>query len=175
MTVVFQIHRVITRKEEASPPLQHFPVVCATIISTTTVHWNNSCVDFLFKIFFFSFLSLCLCSSRCTRLPVRWERRSPNIRRPWHSVCTGVGTKCSWGSPHTWFCSGCVCLLALFSTAWWELCLTHIQNYICWPLRIFHAVFEQTILAGLYVKSVFAFYGITSSKIDQRESWILYC
>lgn len=96
-------------------------------------------MTFCFKFIYFIFLSLCLCSSRCPRLSVRWERRSPNIRRPWHSVCTGVGTKCSWGSSHTWFCSGCICLLALFSTAWWELCPTHIQYHICWPLRIFHA------------------------------------
>lgn len=45
------------------------------------------------------------------------------------------------------------------------------------------AVFDQTILAGLYVESVFAYvslnklalYGTISSKIDQRESRILHC
>lgn len=37
MTVVFQIQQAIARKEEASPPLQRFPVVCATIISATVI------------------------------------------------------------------------------------------------------------------------------------------
>lgn len=84
----------------------------------------------------FRILFICLCSSRCTCLSVRRECRSPHIRRPWDSDRTGVGTKCSWGSPYTWFCSGSVCLLALFSTAWWE----HTINMIIfWPLRILHA------------------------------------
>lgn len=83
----------------------------------------------------FRILFLCLCSSRCTRLSVRRECRSPHIRRPWDSDRTGAGTKCSWGSPYTWFCSGSVCLLALFSTAWWEHTIIMI---ICWPLRMLH-------------------------------------
>lgn len=37
MIAVFQIHWASTLKEEVWPPLQRFPVVCAAIISTTTV------------------------------------------------------------------------------------------------------------------------------------------
>lgn len=62
MIAVFRIHLVISHKEEVLPPLQHFPVVCVTIISTTTVQWTHSCVefvldDFLFKIVSFFFLN----------------------------------------------------------------------------------------------------------------------
>lgn len=58
MTAVSRTRPVISHKEEVLPPLQHFPVVCVTIISTTTVQWTHSCVefvldDFLFKIVFF--------------------------------------------------------------------------------------------------------------------------
>lgn len=34
MIAVFLIHLVITRKEEVSPPLQRFPVVCFAIFDT---------------------------------------------------------------------------------------------------------------------------------------------
>lgn len=93
-------------------------------IPVLNLYWMTFCL----KLSFFKKIVLCLCSSRRTYLPVQWECRSPNIRRPWHGVCTGVGTKCSWGSPHTRFYSGCICLLALFSTAWWERLSFHTHS-----------------------------------------------
>lgn len=66
MIAVFQIHQAITRKEEVSPPLQRFPVVCATIISTTNCSVKSFvCVEFILDNFLFKiFFNCCVCAAQ---------------------------------------------------------------------------------------------------------------
>lgn len=63
----------------------------------------------------------CSHSSRCAHIPVWWQCSPLDCRRAWQCLCAGPGPQCPRGSQYPWVCSGCFRLLALFSTAWYDI------------------------------------------------------